>query len=136
MLIKGSGHIRLLFGFIRCHLFFSYWYLSIYKKVFSLKDWSATVSVLRCGTRTLSKKKSRAPDLDKNLSSTLFCSKLRCQEMFPVLHNPDPCPCCSVWLRLKLITKVSLHTFPPPDPPFLPPQTFSPFIVMEKAQQV
>ena len=37
---------------------------------------------------------------------------------------------------LVLITKVSLHTFPPPDPEFLSPQTFSPFIVMEKAQQV
>ena len=41
---------------------------------------------------------------------------------------------CSAWLRLKLITKVSLHNFPPPDPPFLPPQTFLPVIVMEKAQ--
>ena len=31
-------------------------------------------------------------------------------------------------LGFKLITKVGLHTFPPPDPPFSPPQTFEPLL--------
>ena len=35
---------------------------------------------------------------------------------------------CSAWLRLKLNTKVGLHNFPPPDPPFSPPQTFEPLL--------
>ena len=34
----------------------------------------------------------------------------------------------------SLITKVSLHNFPPPDPPFSPPQTFSKLKAMEKAK--
>ena len=31
-------------------------------------------------------------------------------------------------LGFKLITKVGLHNFPPPDPPFSPPQTFEPLL--------
>ena len=38
----------------------------------------------------------------------------------------------SLGLDPSLITKVSLHTFPPPDPPFSPPQTFSQLKAMEK----
>ena len=34
----------------------------------------------------------------------------------------------------SLITKVSLHTFPPSDPPFSPPQTFSQLKAMEKGK--
>ena len=34
----------------------------------------------------------------------------------------------SLGLDSSLITKVSLHTFPPPDPPFSPPQTFEPLL--------
>ena len=41
---------------------------------------------------------------------------------------------CSAWLRLKLNTKVGLHNFPPPDPPFSPPQTFAQLIAMEKGK--
>ena len=51
-------------------------------------------------------------------------------------RKADPFIYCSAWLRLKLITKVSFHNFPLPDPQFSPPQTFSPVKVMEKAQQV
>ena len=40
----------------------------------------------------------------------------------------DPVIYCSAWLRLKLNTKVGLHNFPPPDPPFSPPQTFEPLL--------
>ena len=37
-------------------------------------------------------------------------------------------------LGFKLITKVGLHNFPPPDPPFSPPQTFSQLKAMEKGK--
>ena len=37
----------------------------------------------------------------------------------------------SLGLDPSLITKVSLHTFPPPDPPFSPPQTFAQLKAME-----
>ena len=40
----------------------------------------------------------------------------------------------SLGLDPSLITKVSLHTFPPPDPPFSPPQTFAQLIAMEKGK--
>ena len=40
----------------------------------------------------------------------------------------------SLGLDSSLITKVSLHTFPPPDPPFSPPQTFAQLIAMEKGK--
>ena len=38
----------------------------------------------------------------------------------------------SLGLDSSLITKIGLHTFPPPDPPFSPPQTFSQLKAMEK----
>ena len=34
----------------------------------------------------------------------------------------------SLGLDSSLITKVSLHNFPPPDPPFSPLQTFEPLL--------
>ena len=37
----------------------------------------------------------------------------------------------SLGLDSSLITKIGLHTFPPPDPPFSPPQTFSQLKAME-----
>ena len=40
----------------------------------------------------------------------------------------------SLGLDPSLITKVSLHTFPPPDPPFSPPQTFAKLIAMKKGK--
>ena len=40
----------------------------------------------------------------------------------------------SLGLDSSLITKVSLHNFPPPDPPFSPPQTFAQLIDMEKGK--
>ena len=40
----------------------------------------------------------------------------------------------SLGLDSSLITKVSLHTFPHPDPLFSPPQTFSQLKAMEKGK--
>ena len=40
----------------------------------------------------------------------------------------------SLGLDSSLITKVSLHNFPPPDPPFSPPQTFSKLKAVEKGK--
>ena len=40
----------------------------------------------------------------------------------------------SLGLDPSLITKVSLHNFAPPDPPFSPPQTFSKFKAMGKGK--
>ena len=40
----------------------------------------------------------------------------------------------SLGLDSSLITKIGLHTFPPPDPQFSPPQTFSQLKAMEKGK--
>ena len=44
------------------------------------------------------------------------------------------CLLISLGLDSSLITKIGLHTFPPPDPPFSPPQTFSQLKALEKGK--